>query len=192
MREVVLATRNQGKLREMAEIAQAFGILILPLPDEVEMPEETGSSFLENARLKAVHGHLATGMPVLADDSGIEVEALGGKPGIYSARFSGAGASDARNNELLLERLRGETRRTAFYRAALVLSDGEREWSALGSWRGEILEAPRGTGGFGYDPLFYVPELGRSAAELSREEKARHSHRGNAMRALCRILALPI
>jgi len=189
MRDVVLATRNQGKLREMAEIARPYDIRILPLPDSVEMPEETGLSFLENARLKAQYGHKATGMPVLADDSGIEVDALQGLPGIYSARFSGPGATDARNNLLLLERLAGKAQRTARYRAALVLCDGPREWSAMGTWDGEILTAPRGLGGFGYDPLFLVPELGRTAAELRSEEKSRHSHRGKAMRALCALLA---
>ncbi len=189
MREIVLATRNPGKLREMGQIAEPYGIRILALPDEVEMPEETGRSFLENARLKAVHGHKATRMPVLADDSGIEVDALLGAPGIYSARFSGPGATDVRNNELLLERLAHATTRTARYRAALVLVDGELEWSALGTWEGEILEGPRGRGGFGYDPLFYVPELGCSAAELSPEEKSRRSHRGKAMRMLCALLA---
>jgi XTP/dITP diphosphohydrolase len=189
MREIVLATRNQGKLREMAEIARPYGITVLPLPDAVEMPPETGRSFLENARLKARHGHRVTGLPVLADDSGIEVDALGGAPGIYSARFSGEGATDARNNELLLRRLGSETRRGARYRAALVLCDGEREWSAIGTWEGEILSSPRGTGGFGYDPLFFVPELGRSAAELSPAEKSRHSHRGKAMRTICALLA---
>ncbi len=192
MREIVLATRNQGKLREMAEIARPYGIRIVPLPDAVEMPEETGLTFLENARLKAVHGHRATGMPVLADDSGIEVDALEGLPGIYSARFSGAGATDVRNNALLLERLHDATLRSARYRAALVLCDGAREWSALGTWEGEILTAPRGQEGFGYDPLFYVPELGRTAAELSPEEKSRHSHRGKAMRSLCALLSGPL
>lgn len=189
MREIVLATRNEGKLREMAAIALPYGIRILPLPQGVEMPEETGTSFLENARLKAVHGHRATGMPVLADDSGIEVDALLGAPGIYSARFSGPGSTDRSNNTLLIQQLEGAPQRTARYRAALVLWDGEREWSAMGSWEGEILEAPRGSGGFGYDPLFYVPELSLSAAELSPEEKSRHSHRGKAMRALCALLA---
>ncbi len=189
MREIVLATRNQGKLREMAEIAEPYGIRILALPDDVEMPEETGRTFLDNARLKAVHGHRMTNMPVLADDSGIEVDALRGAPGIYSARFSGPGATDVRNNELLLQRLRHATTRQARYRAALVLWDGEREWSAMGTWEGEILESPRGKGGFGYDPLFYVPELGCSAAELSPEDKSRHSHRGKAMRMLCSLIA---
>ncbi len=189
MREIVLATRNPGKLREMAQIAEPYGIRIVALSDEVEMPEETGSSFLENARLKAVHGQIATKRPVLADDSGIEVEALLGAPGIYSARFSGPDATDERNNRLLLERLEGQQSRKARYRAALVLFDGEREWSAMGTWEGEILHVPRGTGGFGYDPLFYVPELKLSAAELIPEEKSRHSHRGKAMRMLCELLA---
>ena len=192
MHEIVLATRNPGKLREMAEIARSYGIRVLPLPDGVETPEETGSSFLENARLKARHGHSATGLPVLADDSGIEVDALHGAPGIYSARFSGEGATDLRNNQLLLARLEGVAQRTARYRAALVLCDGEREWSAVGTWDGEILPAPRGQGGFGYDPLFYVPELGCSAAELSPEEKSKRSHRGQAMRTLCALLEGPL
>ncbi len=184
MREIVLATRNPGKLAEMGEIAAEFGIRLLPLPDDVAMPEETGTTYLENARLKARAGCAATGLAVLADDSGIEVDSLGGAPGVYSARFSGEGATDARNNALLLERL-GQTRqRSARYRAVLVLTSREGEWTAQDTWEGEILKEPRGQGGFGYDPLFLVPELGCASAELTREEKSRHSHRGKALRRL--------
>lgn len=188
MREVVLATRNPGKLAEMGEIAAEFGIRLLPLPEEVAMPEETGTTYLENARLKARAGLAATGRPVLADDSGIEVDFLGGAPGVFSARFSGPGATDARNNALLLERLGETRRRTARYRAVLVLCAPQGEWTAQDSWEGEILKEGRGAGGFGYDPLFFVPELGRTAAELSREEKSRHSHRGKALRRLLTFL----
>jgi len=194
MREIVLASRNGGKLREMAEIAAAWGIRVVALPDDVELPEETGGTFLANARLKARAAHAATGRAVLADDSGLEVDALGGAPGIYSARFSGPGANDVTNNRLLLERLDGVAQRTARYRAALVLAAGSLEWTAFGTWEGEILRSPRGEGGFGYDPVFWAPELGCSAGELGREEKSRHSHRGKAMRALCALLgpaALP-
>ena len=189
MREIVLATRNAGKLAEMDEIAQEFGVRLLPLPDAVEMPEETGRTFLENARLKARAGFAATGRPVIADDSGLEVDFLSGAPGVYSARFSGEGATDERNNALLLERL-GETRqRGARFRAVLVLTSPEGEWTAQDEWEGEILREARGTGGFGYDPLFYVPALGRASAELSREEKSRHSHRGKALRRLLALAA---
>jgi len=189
VREIVLATGNPGKLREMAAIARPYGLRIVALPQGTPLPEETGESFLENARLKARHVHRQTGLPALADDSGLEVDALGGAPGIYSARFSGPGATDVRNNELLLRRLADAQRRTARYRAALVLVDAGREWSAVATWEGEILTAPRGQGGFGYDPLFLVPELGLSAAELSPEEKSRRSHRGQAMRMLCGLVA---
>ena len=189
MREIVLATGNPGKLREMAAIARPYGLRIVALPQGTPLPEETGESFLENARLKARHVHRQTGLPALADDSGLEVDALGGAPGIYSARFSGPGATDVRNNELLLRRLADAQRRTARYRAAVVLVDAGCEWSAVASWEGEILTAPRGQGGFGYDPLFLVPELGLSAAELSPEEKSRRSHRGQAMRMLCGLVA---
>lgn len=189
MREIVLATRNPGKLAEMGEIAEEFGIKLLALPREVEMPPETGSTYLENARLKARAGFASLGAPVLADDSGIEVDALGGAPGVYSARFSGDGATDARNNALLLERLQGTRQRTARYRAVLVLTAEDGEWTTQDTWEGEILKEPRGEGGFGYDPLFFVPDLGRASAELTRSEKSLHSHRGKALRALLALVS---
>ncbi|MDA8344464.1 MAG: RdgB/HAM1 family non-canonical purine NTP pyrophosphatase [Thermaerobacter sp.] len=189
MREIVLATRNPGKLAEMGEIAAEYGIRLLPLPDAVALPPETGTTYLENARTKARAGFAATGRPVLADDSGIEVDFLSGSPGVYSARFSGEGATDASNNALLLARLGDTRRRSGRYRAVLVLTSSEGEWTAQDVWEGEILKESRGQGGFGYDPLFFVPELGLTAAELSRIEKSRHSHRGKALRRLLSLLA---
>ncbi len=189
MREIVLATRNRGKLLEMGEIAGEFGIRLLPLPDAVQLPPETGTTYLDNARIKARAGHAATGLPVLADDSGIEVDFLGGAPGVYSARFSGEGATDVENNALLLKRLGPTRQRGARYRAVLVLTAAQGEWTAQDTWEGEILPSPRGEGGFGYDPLFFVPALARSSAELTREEKSRHSHRGKALRSLLRLLS---
>jgi XTP/dITP diphosphohydrolase len=150
------------------------------------MPKEEGATFLDNALLKAAYVAKATGLPALADDSGLVVPALGGEPGVYSARYGGK-ATDRERNVYLLERMRGlkgEARR-AYFVAVLVLAypDGHAE-SYEGRVEGVILEAPRGEGGFGYDPLFYVPEAGKTFAEMTLEEKARYSHRGRALEAL--------
>jgi len=152
-------------------------------------PEETGASFLENALLKARHAAMAAGAAAIADDSGLEVDALGGAPGIHSARYAGAGADDAANNAKLLATLAGTppNARGARYRCALVFVDGALDsvpLTAEGVWEGSILDSPRGTGGFGYDPYFWVAELNASAAELSLADKNRRSHRGAALRAL--------
>lgn len=199
-RRVVVASRNAGKVRELAVLFALPGLELVPmsalLPDSFEV-EETGTTFEENAWLKALAVARATGEPALADDSGIEVDALGGRPGVYSARYAGVGASDADNNRLLLEELEGvvEERRTARFRSVLVLArpaspEPERVSSASGVVEGRILRAPRGEGGFGYDPLFSTLELdGRTTAEATLEEKNRISHRGRAARALAPALA---
>ncbi len=195
LERLVIATANTGKLRE-------FRALLAGLPFEpvsqaslgvVPIPE-TGSSFSSNALLKARHAAAATGAAAIADDSGLEVDALGGAPGIYSARYAGEGADEAANNAKLLAALagvRGPERR-ARYRCALVFVEGPADHSPLtaeGVWEGFILEAPRGAGGFGYDPYFWLPELAASAAELDPAEKNRRSHRGTALRSLREQLA---
>jgi|GEM_PF-76781 len=184
---VVLATSNPGKVRELKAGLEPLGWTLLSLADFLlRMPKEEGSTFLENALLKAAYAARATGLPALADDSGLEVFALGGEPGVYSARYGGR-ETDRERNVYLLERMRhlkGEERRARFV-AVLVLAypDGHAE-AYEGSVEGVILEAPRGEGGFGYDPLFFIPEAGKTFAEMSLEEKARYSHRGRALQAL--------
>jgi XTP/dITP diphosphohydrolase len=197
-RPLIVASSNPGKLRE-------FGALLSGLPFElhslgelgVAPPEESGASFLENALLKARHaaaaagfgGASAAGIAAIADDSGLEVDALGGAPGIFSARYAGVGADDAANNAKLLSALAGTPPqlRRARYRCALVLVFGPSDAAPLiaeGVWEGSILESPRGSGGFGYDPYFWLPDLGVTAAQLDPSDKNRLSHRGIAMRAL--------
>lgn len=187
---VVLASGNRGKLSELRTLLAETGFEIVPQRAfDVPEAEETGLSFVENAILKARNAARHSGLPALADDSGLEVDALDGAPGIYSARFAGPGAGDAANNRLLLERLRDvpEARRTARFQCVLVHMRHAEDPSPLicqGSWEGRILTEPRGAAGFGYDPLFWVPELGASAAELTPAVKNRASHRGRAMAAL--------
>jgi XTP/dITP diphosphohydrolase len=182
---VVLATANAGKVAEFEEGLAGIGWTIEALPPGIELPEETGSSYEENAALKAAFTAHALGLPALADDSGLEVEALAWEPGVYSARY-GNRASDRERNLLLLENLRRmpHPRRARFVSVlALAWPDG-RLRSYRGEVNGEILEGPRGSGGFGYDPLFYYPELDRTFAELTVEEKRAVSHRGRAIAAL--------
>jgi XTP/dITP diphosphohydrolase len=187
---LVIATANPGKLRE-------FSSLLAGLPFELassgalglSSPQETGSTFLANALLKARHAAALSGSAAIADDSGLEVDALNGAPGIYSARYAGLGADDAANNAKLMSALAGVAaeRRRARYRCALVFVEGGRDPKPLvaeADWEGFILDAPRGLGGFGYDPYFWLPDLGKTAAELPSAEKNRLSHRGKAMRAL--------
>jgi XTP/dITP diphosphohydrolase len=196
VKRLVIATANEGKLREFR--ALLAGLPFDPVSQSalgVAAPEETGSSFLANALLKARHAAAATGAAAIADDSGLEVDALGGAPGIYSARYAGAGADDAANNSKLIAALAGVPlrERSARYRCALVFMDGPADPSPLtaaGVWEGYILDAPRGAGGFGYDPYFWLPELERTAAELDSEEKNRRSHRGTALRSLRAQLAV--
>ncbi len=184
---VFLATTNPGKLRELKRGLAPLGWTFVT-PDELPYtpPEETGMSFEDNALLKAAAAAQQTGLPALADDSGLEVDALGGEPGVYSARYGGF-KRDVERNLYLLERLKGvpPEKRTARFVAVLVLAypDGHVE-VYRGETEGRILEAPRGHLGFGYDPLFFVPEAGRTFAEMLPDEKARYSHRGKAIRAL--------
>lgn len=188
MDKLVLASGNAGKLKELSSLLAPLGIEVLPQSAfNVSEAEEPHPSFVENAIAKARHAARATGLPALADDSGLCVDVLGGAPGVLSARFAGEPKSDARNNALLLERLAGETNRRARFYCALVLvrhADDPQPIIACGEWHGEILEATRGHGGFGYDPLFLVPDLDQTAAEIDHELKNVLSHRGNAMRQL--------
>ena len=194
MKRLVLASGNPGKLRELKAILADAGYDLHPQSEfGVSDAEETGTTFVENAIIKARHAAAHTGLPALADDSGIEVDALDGAPGVYSARFAGPGADDAANNALLVERLRdvAEDRRGARYRAVIVLLRHAADPSPLiceGSWEGVIRLEPAGQGGFGYDPHFYMPELGCTSAELEAGEKNRLSHRGQALDELKRRL----
>ena len=194
MTQLVLASGNPGKLRELSAMLADFGYELRAQSEfgVGEVPE-TGTTFVENAIIKARHAASETGLPALADDSGIEVDALHGAPGVYSARFAGTGASDDDNNALLVEKLRQvpEDERSARYRAVIVLLRHAADASPLiceGSWEGMIRLEPAGSGGFGYDPYFYLPERGCTSAELAADEKNRLSHRGKAMAELKRRL----
>lgn len=189
MKELLVASGNKGKLREFGELLRGVVDTILSPADFPELPDvlEDGATFEENAIKKALSAARCTGRPVLADDSGLCVDFLGGRPGVYSARFAGEGATDADNNALLLRELAGvpaEKRGAAFHCViALCLPDGTCR-TFDGALSGVILEAPRGEGGFGYDPLFMVPEYGQTFSELPMEIKNAISHRGRAMRML--------
>ncbi|MDZ7790754.1 MAG: XTP/dITP diphosphatase [Xanthomonadales bacterium] len=188
--KLVLASGNKGKLRELTHMLEPLGIEVISQSDfNVESVEETGLTFVENALLKAREAARVSGLPALGDDSGLVVDALDGRPGIYSARFAGEDATDAVNNDKLLAELADlpMERRAAHFHCCLVLlrhEDDPAPIVAEGIWHGHILEAPRGDGGFGYDPLFYDRRLGAAAAELPMEEKARVSHRGKALSTL--------
>lgn len=188
MDTVVLATRNAGKIKELRALLKGHGLNVVGLDDfpQVGEIEETGTTFLDNARLKARAVAEALGLPAMADDSGLEVDALDGAPGVYSARYSPQGTDEANWRKLLRE-LDGvpEARRTARFRCVMVAhAPSGAEVTAEGAWEGRIALAPEGDGGFGYDPVFFDPELGRSAATLSREDKNARSHRGKALQAL--------
>ena len=194
MKKLVLASGNPGKLRELRQILEDLGYE-LHAQSEFGVSEvaETGTTFVENAIIKARHAAAQTGLPALADDSGIEVDALDGAPGVFSARFAGEDADDDANNALLVEKLRQvpAEQRSARYRAVIVLMRHAADPSPLiceGSWEGLIQLQPAGDGGFGYDPYFYLPELGCSSAQLSAAEKNRLSHRGQALAELKRRL----
>ncbi len=190
MQKVVLATGNPGKVRELAELLSAFGLDIVAQTDlGVESAEETGLTFIENAILKARHAAQITGLPAIADDSGLAVDALGGAPGIYSARYAGEEASDQQNLEKLLQALENvpDGQRQAQFHCVLVYLRHAEDPTPLvfhGSWQGEIARSASGTGGFGYDPIFFVPALGKTAAGLSKAEKGEVSHRGKALTLL--------
>jgi XTP/dITP diphosphohydrolase len=187
---IVLATGNPGKLAELQALLAPLAMDVLPQSQFTgTAAQETGLTFVENAILKARHAARLSGLSAIADDSGIEVDALRGAPGIYSARYAGIGATDQDNIRKLLSELRDVpmARRTARYRCALAFMHWELDPSPLicqASWEGVILDAPRGTGGFGYDPIFRLVDSARTAAELDASEKNRLSHRGQALRAL--------
>ncbi|NTV12038.1 MAG: RdgB/HAM1 family non-canonical purine NTP pyrophosphatase [Zoogloea sp.] len=191
---IVLASNNAGKLKELDALLAPLGVeLVAQGALGVPEADEPHRTFVENALEKARHASRITGLPALADDSGLCVAALGGAPGVQSARFAGEPKSDERNNALLLEKLAGISDRRAHFACVLVLvrhPDDPQPLVADGQWHGEILEAPRGTGGFGYDPLFYVPELEQTAAELQADMKNVLSHRGAATRHLLGRLQL--
>jgi XTP/dITP diphosphohydrolase len=194
MKQLVLASGNPGKLRELSAILGELGYQLHAQSEfDVEEVAETGTTFVENAIIKARHAAALTGLPALADDSGIEVDALDGAPGVYSARFSGDDADDAANNALLVDKLRdvSPAQRTARYRAVIVLMRHAADPSPLiceGSWEGMIQLEPTGDGGFGYDPYFFLPDRGCTSAQLSASEKNRLSHRGAALEELKRKL----
>lgn len=188
-RRIVIATRNSGKVREIAEILADAPVELVSLDAFGALPDvvEDGATFMENAMKKALHFAKLTGEWTLADDSGLEVDALGGAPGVYSARYAGEPTDDAANNRKLVDALHGvpPERRTARFRCAAVLADGEHVLAkAEGTIEGVIVDEPRGAGGFGYDPHFFVPSLGRTTAELEPVHKNRISHRGKAMAEL--------
>lgn len=188
MKKIVLASNNAGKLREFSRLFADLDIEIIPQSQlGVGEADEPHATFVENALAKARHAARITGLPALADDSGICVHALGGAPGVYSARFAGEPKSDTRNNEKLVAELAGQSDRRAFYYAALVLvrhADDPQPVIADGFLDGEIIATPSGEGGFGYDPYFFLPQFGKTVAEISAEQKSRISHRGKALREL--------
>lgn len=189
--KIVVATGNAGKLAEFSQLLGERFSLISQRDLQVEEAEENGLSFVENALIKARNAALQTGLPALADDSGLCVDALGGAPGIYSARYAGAGAKDADNNAKLLRDLADIRQRKAHFHCALVFVRHPEDPAPIiceGRWRGEVVDAPRGTNGFGYDPHFFIPELNKCAAELPPEQKNRLSHRGLAVSQLVKRL----
>lgn len=185
---VVLASGNRGKLAELGNLLAGMGITLRSQAEfDVIEAEETGLSFIENAILKARNAARQTGFAALADDSGLSVDALGGAPGIYSARYAGEHAQDADNNTKLLNALKNETKRRAHFHCALAFvrhADDPAPIVAEGLWYGDILSAPRGSNGFGYDPLFYIADLNLCSAELSKEQKNQLSHRALALSQL--------
>jgi XTP/dITP diphosphohydrolase len=187
-RTLVLASNNAGKLKEFSQMLAPIGFE-LHTQGEFNVPEaeEPHPTFVENALAKARHAARLTGLPALADDSGVCVNVLGGAPGVLSARYAGEPKSDARNNAKLVSDLVAHTDKSAYYYCALVFvrhADDPQPVIAEGRWNGEIIAEPRGQGGFGYDPYFLLPALGKTAAELSADEKNRLSHRGQALREL--------
>ena len=193
MKKIVIASNNPGKIKEFSHLFNSLEIQVFPQSKfnvvEVEEPYQT---FIENALVKARHASKQTGLPALADDSGICVDSLNGKPGVYSARYAGEPKSDQRNNQLLIENLRTKQDRSAHYYCIIVLvryADDPQPIITDGSWHGRIILEPRGNSGFGYDPYFYLKDLEKTAAELSIEDKNLMSHRGKALRRLNRYLS---
>lgn len=189
MQKLVIASNNPGKLREFEHMLSPLGIEVVT-QSQLGIPEaeEPHCTFIENALTKARHASRLSGLPALADDSGICVEALNGAPGVYSARYAGdSPKSDQANNDKLMRDMRGVTDRRAHYYCVLVLvrhADDPQPVIAEGEWHGEIAHEERGDGGFGYDPMFWLPELNRMSSELSHDEKHAISHRGKAMKVL--------
>lgn len=194
MKQIVLASNNPGKVREIGQMLADLELEVLPQSSfNIEEVEETGLSFVENAILKARHAAAASGLPAIADDSGLEVDALNGAPGIYSARYAGPGASDTENLQKLLADLEKVTQeqRTARFQCLMVYMRHAHDPTPLicqGTWEGLISFEPRGKSGFGYDPVFFVPSQNCTSAELAPEEKNRLSHRGQALRQLVAAL----
>lgn len=191
-KKLVLATGNRGKIDEFRALFSSLGVTVIPQA-ELHVPEaaEPYGTFVENALAKARNASRVTGLPAMADDSGITAEALGHAPGVHSARYAGEHASDQQNNLKLVADLKGQTNRKAHYTCVLVAvrsADDPDPIVAEGRWHGEIIDTPRGNGGFGYDSYFYVPSLRRTAAEFGRSQKNSVSHRGKAMRAMLSAL----
>jgi XTP/dITP diphosphohydrolase len=188
MRRLVIASNNAGKLKEISAILAPLAIEVVPQSAYgVQEAAEPHVSFVENAIAKARHACLHTQLPALADDSGVCVAALGGAPGVYSARYAGEPRSDARNNAKLIADLQGEAERGAHYYCVIVLlrhADDPQPVIAEGAWHGEIVDTPRGDNGFGYDPYFLLPDFGKTAAELDSAQKNRVSHRARALNSL--------
>jgi len=196
IQKIVLASGNAGKLREFQQLLTGCGFEVVPQSDfKVGNAEETGTTFVENAIIKARHACVQTGLPAIADDSGIEVDALNGRPGVYSARYAGESATDKENNQKLLVELQDvpTEKRTARYHAVLAFmryADDPTPILCHGTWEGIILMELRGENGFGYDPLFFVPTHNCASAELDKAEKNRISHRGKAMAELLEKLSV--
>lgn len=192
LKQLVLASNSAGKVREFTALFAPLGITIIPQGDlGIGAAEEPYFTFVENALTKARHASTESNLPALADDSGICIAALGGKPGVRSARYAGAESSDVSNNTKLIAELRGIADRRAHYVCALVFIRHALDPEPVivqTQWHGELIELPRGTAGFGYDPHFWIPSLGKTAAELDAVEKNNISHRGQALRDLIRIL----
>jgi XTP/dITP diphosphohydrolase len=185
---LILASNNKGKLKEFNELLSTVGFDV-HAQGEYDVPEadEPFHTFVENALQKARHAARITGLPALADDSGVCVNALGGAPGVYSARFAGEPKSDARNNEKMIAELAKHADKSAYYYCVLVFvrhADDPQPIIADGRWNGVMVDTPRGEGGFGYDPYFFIPSLDKCVAELAPEQKNALSHRGQALRAL--------
>ena len=184
--KIVMASSNAGKIREIERLLHGLGIEVVAQSEfGVEDAIESGVTFHENSLIKARHAAEETGLCAIADDSGLAVDALDGAPGVWSARYAGVDCDDEANNEKLLSALQDvDDRAAAFHCVATFVEPGEEPLVAHGQWRGEIMRSRRGDGGFGYDPLFYVPDCDCSSAELSSEQKNQRSHRGQALRSL--------
>lgn len=192
--KVVLATGNAGKVAEISRIFSETDIELIAQSDlDIESPPETGDTFVENALIKARHAASQTGLPAMADDSGLAVEALGGRPGVHSARYAGDDATDEENVDLLLRELANvdvQNRNAGFHCAAVFVSNQASNAPLIceAVWQGRITETRQGDGGFGYDPVFFDPEIGKTGAQMNREEKNSISHRGRAFQKLCALL----